>query len=437
MKTPKIFVLIGFALLVAALVACGSPASAAPPAVTVVQAEPTVAPAVKPAPPTAPVAWMANPASVFCQQQGGKTEIRKDAKGGEVGYCVFADKSECEEWAFQRGECKPGAKPTTVSSADPFAYCATVGTIDVPDTLWTGPKTPDAVVRGLMKAMGLPPDAPADPIAQSTFWRCMNNKVYACTVGANIPCQEKADASKTPSAAMNDFCKANPASAFIPAVVTGRATVYEWKCVNGKPEVAKELFKPDARGFIAEFWYEVAQSASAPSAGMANPASVYCQQQGGKTEIRKDAKGGEVGYCIFSDKSECEEWAFQRGECKPGAKPTTPPGAALRLTKADSGKKVDLAPGGILELALEGNPTTGYTWKVMSGNEAVLKQMGDSTFTPQSNLMSAPGVEVWKFRAVGTGSVTLKLGYKQWWDNAMQRNPTFEVTVNVGGAPAG
>lgn len=175
----------------------------------------------------------------------------------------------------------------------------------------------------------------------------------------------------------------------------------------------------------------------APSAGIANPASVFCQQQGGKTEIRKDAKGNEIGYCVFPDKSECEEWAFQRGECQPGSKPTTAPGAALRLTQADSGKKVDLAPGGILELALEGNPTTGYTWKVMSGNDAVLKQMGESTFTPQSNLMGAPGVEVWKFQAVGAGSVSLKLGYKRWWDNAMQPNPTVEVTVNVGGAPAG
>ena len=170
-------------------------------------------------------------------------------------------------------------------------------------------------------------------------------------------------------------------------------------------------------------------SGSVPSASMANPASVFCGQQGGKTDIRKDATGGEVGYCVFPDKSECEEWAFQRGECKPGAQPTT----ALRLTKADAGKKVDFAPGGTLELALEGNPTTGYTWKVMSGNDAVLKQMGDSTFTPQSNLMGAPGVEVFKFQAVGAGSVTLKLGYKQWWDNAMQPNPTFEVTVNVGG----
>ena len=142
---------------------------------------------------------------------------------------------------------------------DPFAYCATVGTIDAPDARWTGPKTPDAIVRGLMKAMGLAADAPVDPIAQSTFWRCMNNKVYACTVGANIPCQEKADTSKTPSAAMNDFCKVTPTSDFIPAYVTGRATVYDWKCTSGVPAINRQLTQPDARGFLSMFWYEISK----------------------------------------------------------------------------------------------------------------------------------------------------------------------------------
>ncbi len=52
-------------------------------------------------------------------------------------------------------------------------------------------------------------------------------------------------------------------------------------------------------------------------AGIANPASVNCEQKGGTLEIRTDATGSQVGYCKFSDGSECEEWAFYRGECQP------------------------------------------------------------------------------------------------------------------------
>ena len=48
---------------------------------------------------------------------------------------------------------------------------------------------------------------------------------------------------------------------------------------------------------------------------LANPASAYCEEQGHKLEIRKDENGNEQGFCVFEDGSECEEWAFFRGEC--------------------------------------------------------------------------------------------------------------------------
>jgi putative hemolysin len=51
---------------------------------------------------------LSNPASVFCEENEGTLEIREDDSGGQVGYCVFEDGSECEEWAFFRGECQPG-----------------------------------------------------------------------------------------------------------------------------------------------------------------------------------------------------------------------------------------------------------------------------------------------------------------------------------------
>ncbi|MDO9231270.1 MAG: DUF333 domain-containing protein [bacterium] len=50
--------------------------------------------------------------------------------------------------------------------------------------------------------------------------------------------------------------------------------------------------------------------------GIANPASVFCEQNGGKLEIITAEDGGQSGMCKFSDGSQCEEWAFQRGECE-------------------------------------------------------------------------------------------------------------------------
>jgi len=141
--------------------------------------------------------------------------------------------------------------------SDPFAYCAAIGTIDAPDERYVGSATPEEIIKELRTKAGIADDAPADWVAAGTVWRCMDGKVWACFVGANLPCSEKADTSRTPSPAMEDFCKENQNADGIPAAVTGRATVYEWRCSAGTPEIVKQLVTPDAQGFLADFWYEL------------------------------------------------------------------------------------------------------------------------------------------------------------------------------------
>ena len=47
-------------------------------------------------------AWaLANPASVFCVQSGGKSEIRNGARG-QYGVCILPDGRVVEEWAHYR-----------------------------------------------------------------------------------------------------------------------------------------------------------------------------------------------------------------------------------------------------------------------------------------------------------------------------------------------
>jgi TolB protein len=79
--------------------------------------------------PTEPAAGLANPASTFCVDQGYKWESREEP-GGQKGYCIFPDGSECDEWAFYRGECAPAsaAQPTPAQLANPASgNCAKQG----------------------------------------------------------------------------------------------------------------------------------------------------------------------------------------------------------------------------------------------------------------------------------------------------------------------
>jgi putative hemolysin len=47
---------------------------------------------------------LSNPASKFCIENGGNLEIRS-INSSQVGFCVFDDGLECDEWAYYRGEC--------------------------------------------------------------------------------------------------------------------------------------------------------------------------------------------------------------------------------------------------------------------------------------------------------------------------------------------
>lgn len=63
-------------------------------------------------PSTSPTAGLANPASVFCEQQGGTVEIVDEA-GGQVGYCILPDGTRIEEWEYFRSM---NPQPTASSS---------------------------------------------------------------------------------------------------------------------------------------------------------------------------------------------------------------------------------------------------------------------------------------------------------------------------------
>ena len=156
---------------------------------------------------------------------------------------------------------QPALTATPGTLTDPFAYCAAVKTVDTPDARYVGTPVPDTIINGFKKAAGLESSSePMDMLRQTTVWRCMDGKVYACNFGANLPCDAKANTDRTPSQAMQDYCTANPNSDFIPMSVTGHDSIYSWHCVQAKAEVLEQIGEVDAAGYLQEVWYEVPPS---------------------------------------------------------------------------------------------------------------------------------------------------------------------------------
>lgn len=68
------------------------------------------------------LAVLPNPASAYCGEQGYQFEIRTAADGSQSGYCLFPDGSECEEWAYFRGECAPAGSTTPQTEEVPEGW---------------------------------------------------------------------------------------------------------------------------------------------------------------------------------------------------------------------------------------------------------------------------------------------------------------------------
>lgn len=63
-----------------------------------------------------PDSAIANPASTFCEKNGGQLEFVATKDGGQLGMCNL-NTYFCEEWAFYRGECTVDADAAAIRQA--------------------------------------------------------------------------------------------------------------------------------------------------------------------------------------------------------------------------------------------------------------------------------------------------------------------------------
>lgn len=105
--------------------------------------------------------------------------------------------------------------------------------------------------------------------------------------------------------------------------------------------------------------------------------------------------------------------------------------AVTRLTAIDAGSTVTLRVGDSLDVALEGNPTTGYTWEMAPGAGSLLEQKGEREFKPNSSALGAGGVFKLRFKAIRQGEAQLKLIYHRTFEPNVPPLQTFEVKLVV------
>jgi hypothetical protein len=129
------------------------------------------------------------------------------------------------------GPALPADSTASGQSLHRFAYCARVGTMDTPTRNKARP---------------------------GSYWRCMDGAVYVCEVGANIPCDSKADRA-THNAGADNYCRESRDATTVPAYATGHQTIYEWHCAAGLAVRGRPTAKLDRRGFRTDFWHRISK----------------------------------------------------------------------------------------------------------------------------------------------------------------------------------
>ncbi|SEE04520.1 hypothetical protein SAMN05444161_4708 [Rhizobiales bacterium GAS191] len=122
------------------------------------------------------------------------------------------------------------------------SLCAGKGTVDG--------TTP--IPQSLMESASHLFESDAADFMASTVYRCMNNEVWLCNYGANLVC-DKANTNRTnPGAAQ--WCEENRGASSVPMAASGHDTIYSWRCVGRKAQIAGVIAKVDPRGYIASNW---------------------------------------------------------------------------------------------------------------------------------------------------------------------------------------
>lgn len=172
---------------------------------------------------------------------GHKHEIRMTLLSGQMtmqGAGTTLDNlSRCTAGA------SAGATPVASEAAQ---ACAKMGNDDTVRPYSTAMH--DAFANAFTDSKGPPVDADL----KTGVYRCMDARLVACLVGANLPCF-KMDTARHNTGA-DAFCQNNKDNDAVPLVASGHASIYAYKCVGTRAEIADTMYKLDERGFARDLW---------------------------------------------------------------------------------------------------------------------------------------------------------------------------------------
>jgi len=114
--------------------------------------------------------------------------------------------------------------------------------------------------------------------------------------------------------------------------------------------------------------------------------------------------------------------------CAPGSDAT---GGVLRVGEEAAGTTVNLHVGETVEVALPGNPTTGFDWGGARSSDVITLVRDSNESTAGPGIVGAGGVHTFVFKATSAGQDTVQLFYARPWETGVEPEKIFELHVTV------
>jgi len=97
----------------------------------------------------------------------------------------------------------------------------------------------------------------------------------------------------------------------------------------------------------------------------------------------------------------------------------------------DPDKPVEVSAGNEFNIVVQANPTTGYHWELMGELDGNVVEFISKDYNPDEPvLVGSGGVDIWNFKAAGSGETTITLGsYSPSNDAEPEQTLTFTVIV--------
>jgi predicted secreted protein len=113
------------------------------------------------------------------------------------------------------------------------------------------------------------------------------------------------------------------------------------------------------------------------------------------------------------------------------AEERTGDGKTVVLGKQDSGKRIDVKIGEVVQVELEAMGTAGYQWFLESLDHEILKLASEETKVLYPGRLGAPALMVWKFEVIKEGTTEIKMNHYRSWEGKEHSTDHFEVKINV------